>query len=168
MEALEAIKTRRSIRKYKSTPVDDKTLELVLEAGRWAPSGLNNQPWRFRVVRDPLLKEGMARLTESSYTIYSADILICVFLDRSAVYNRTKDLQAVGACIQNMLLEAHSLGIGACWLGEILNQKKRVARLLKTPSSYELMTIISLGWPVKKKGRGKRKKLERLIYKGYM
>ena len=60
MEALEAIKTRRSIRKYKPAPVDDKTLEPVLEAAHWAPSWANTQCWRFIVVRDSDIKNKLA------------------------------------------------------------------------------------------------------------
>jgi len=60
MEVLEAIKTRRSIRKYKTNPVDDKTIELVLEAARWAPSWANTQCWRFIVVRDSNIKSELA------------------------------------------------------------------------------------------------------------
>ena len=60
MEVLEAVKTRRSIRQYKTTPVDNKTLELVLEAARWAPSWKNTQCWRFVVVRDNSIKAEIA------------------------------------------------------------------------------------------------------------
>jgi len=61
MEVLEAIKTRRSIRKYKDTPVDDRTLEQVLEAAQWAPSWANTQCWRFIVVRDADTRAKLAR-----------------------------------------------------------------------------------------------------------
>ena len=113
------------------------------------------------------LKEGLARLTESSYVVRSANLLISIFLDKKASYNRAKDLQAIGACIQNMLLEAQSLGLGTCWLGEILNKEKKVCRLLKAPSHYELMAVISLGWPKKRRVRGNRKRLNSLIYNRY-
>jgi nitroreductase len=99
--------------------------------------------------------------------VRSASVIISVFLDKKTVYNRTKDVQAVGACMQNMLLEAHSLGLGACWLGEILNQKRRVSALLKTPSHYELMGFISLGWSKKRRYNSNRKRLGNLIFKEY-
>ena len=60
MEVVEAIKTRRSIREYKTTPVDDKSVDLVLEAARWAPSWVNTQCWRFIVVRDSGIKAELA------------------------------------------------------------------------------------------------------------
>jgi len=162
---LRLIKQRRSIRKYTQKHIAQDLITRILEAGRWAPSGLNNQPWRFITVRDPLLKTRLAKLTESSSTVHSANVIISVFLDRRAIYNRTKDAQAAGACIQNMLLEAHSMGLGACWLGEILNQKKNVCRLLGTPSHYELMALISLGWVKKRSYKGSRKNLKSLVYK---
>jgi nitroreductase len=161
---LRLIKERRSVRRYITKPVSGRHLKRVLEAGRWAPSGLNNQPWRFAVIRDTSLKKRLAKLTESASVVRSADVIISVFLDKKTVYNRTKDIQAIGAAMQNMLLEAHSLGLGSCWLGEILNKKEKVCRLLKAPSGYELMGFISLGWPKRKKRSSKRKRLDTLIY----
>lgn len=160
---LRLIKQRRSIRKYTPRRISQNLIMRILEAGQWAPSGLNNQPWRFAIIRDSLLKSKLALLTESSDIVHSANVLIAVFLDKKAVYNRTKDIQAIGACIQNMLLEAHYLGLGGCWLGEILNQKYKVCRLLSASSRYELMAILSLGWPKKKSHTTSRKKLKHLI-----
>jgi len=165
--ALRLIKERRSVRRYTKKTIPVHYVKRVLEAGQWAPSGLNNQPWRFAVIKDPHIKNKLAALTESAGVVRSARVIISVFLDKKAVYNRTKDLQAIGACMQNMLLEAHSLGLGSCWLGEILNKKEKACGLLKTPPGYELMGFISLGWPNKRKPRSSRKKLDNLIFKTY-
>ena len=62
MEAIETIKTRRSVRRYQTTPVDDKTLKLILEAACWAPSWANTQCWRFIVVRDDGIKTELAEV----------------------------------------------------------------------------------------------------------
>lgn len=67
---------------------------------------------------------------------------------------------AVGACIQNMLLEAHSLGLGACWLGEILNRKEEASHCLGLPGGLELAAIISLGYPEEPLKAGKRRMLK--------
>jgi nitroreductase len=75
-----------------------------------------------------------------------------------------KDLLAIGACIQNMILKAHSLGIGTCWLGEILNKKEMVNRLYSLPSSLELTAVIALGYPAETP-KSHRKKIEELILK---
>ncbi|MFP5238936.1 MAG: nitroreductase family protein [Acidobacteriota bacterium] len=161
---LEAIRSRRSIRRYKAEAVPRDVLLAVLEAGRWAPSGLNNQPWRFLVVQagDPR-QEALAAHTKYSHIVRQAAALFCVFLDREIVYNRAKDLQGVGACLQNMLLAAHAQGLGAVWLGEIINQEPRVTEALGLDAQrLELMAVLAAGWP-DQKGSSDRKPLEELL-----
>lgn len=161
---LDAIRERRSIRSFTAGPVTAAELEAILEAGRWAPSGLNNQPWRFLVVRsgEPR-QEALAGLTKYAHIVRGARALFCVFLDRQTVYSRTKDLQGIGACLQNMLLAAHSLGLGAVWLGEIINQEPQVtAALGLDPESLELMAVLAVGRPAKG-GSSKRKPMEALL-----
>lgn len=159
MKVEDAIKERRSIRQYTDKVPKEEDIEKVLEAARWAPSGLNNQPWKFKVIKDKDEKDGMAKFTSSGRVIKNAPVAICVFLDKTAMYSREKDTMAIGACIQNMLLQAHALGIGSCWLGEILNKKKEVEKYLKTHSDYELMAVATLGYS-DKKATGSRKKLK--------
>ncbi|HNY64320.1 MAG TPA: nitroreductase [Deltaproteobacteria bacterium] len=142
-----AIRDRRSVRKFTGEPVPDELVEDVLEAGRWAPSGLNNQPWRFAVIRDRALKEELSCLTAYKAIVAGADVIIAVFFDTAAGYDRTKDLQGIGACIQNMLLAIHDLGLGGVWLGEILRSSAQVKALLGAPDSYEFMAAIALGHP---------------------
>ncbi|MFH1655992.1 MAG: nitroreductase family protein, partial [Candidatus Omnitrophota bacterium] len=90
---------------------------------------------------------------------------ICVFLDIGESYNRDKDILAIGACIQNMLLAAHAQGLATCWLGEILNQKEDVRKLLKLDLDLELMAVISLGLSDEQVTRSCRKSLKSLIIK---
>jgi len=162
---LNSIRLRRSIREYKKDIPSDKQIETVLEAGRWAPSGLNNQPWKFLVVKDTAAKISLSQCTEYSEVIESAPVAICVFLDNKTVYNRDKDILAVGACIQNMLLCAHDLGLGTCWMGEILNQKKKVLKLFGLSSGYDLMAVITFGASNEKTAKSSRKALKNLIIK---
>ena len=119
----------------------------ILEAGLCAPSGLNNQPWAFAVLRGPEIKASLAALTHYGSIIREAPVCIAVFLDHSRVYDRTKDVQAVGASIQNMLLAVHSMGLGAVWLGEILKNKDKVTALLDAEKDLELMAVVALGHP---------------------
>ena len=164
MEILEIIKNRRSVREFSNEGVDDSLIEKILDAGRWAPSGLNNQPWRFVIVRDSELKDGLAEQTKYGHIIRGAPLSIAVFLDNSAGYDRTKDVQAMGACIQNMLLAVHSLSLGACWLGEILNKKEAVGEILHTPGEFELMAVIAVGHPAEKQRTSERKPMEELLH----
>jgi nitroreductase len=164
METLDAIKTRRSIREFTDKTISKQTIEQILEAGRWAPSGMNNQPWRFIVVSDKKTKEHLAKQTHYKNIIKSAPCSIAVFYDIDSGYDRTKDVLAIGACVQNMLLAVRSLDLGACWLGEILKNKNKVARLLEAPASYELMAVIALGEP-KENPQGDRKEMDELVCK---
>ncbi|GAB4323404.1 MAG: nitroreductase [Promethearchaeota archaeon] len=148
MEVIEAIKGRYSCRSFTSEPIDDDVVEELLECARWAPSGLNNQPWRFVVVRDEQTRSALAQLTTSYDVISQAPVNVVVLLDREAVYHHDKDVMGIGACIQNLLLAAHSLGLGTCWLGQILNRATDVLQLLGLdPELYELMAVVSIGHP---------------------
>ncbi len=160
----EAIRSRRSIRHYKTQPVPSEITELVLEAGRWAPSGLNNQPWRFVTISDSSVLQQLSGLTHYSSIIKTSGMCIAVFFNIPSGYNRDKDMMGIGACIQNMLLAAHSLGLGAVWLGEILNKKDEVRSLLEISDENELVAVIALGYSDEKPS-GKRKKLPELILK---
>lgn len=159
-----AIQQRRSIRKYTGEPVSDELVTQILEAGRWAPSGLNNQPWRFIIIRDEHTRKKLSACTRYSRIIQECTLCIAVYYHIPDGYNRDKDLMGIGAAIENMLLAAHSLGLGAVWLGEILNQKGQVHELLQTGQDDELMAVIALGYPAEDP-HSKRNDLSNLILK---
>ena len=161
---LNLIKTRRSIRQFTTQEIDDEKLNQIIEAGIWAPSGLNNQPWKFAIIKDHHTQNSLASLTRYSPIIEGAPVSIAVFLDKDASYDRTKDIQAIGACIQNMLLAIHALGLGGVWLGEILNNKDKVSKVLDAPENLELMAVIALGHPAEKGKKGSRKDLEEVVF----
>ncbi len=163
MDILDVIRTRRSIRKFEEEPLSEDLIVKILEAGRWAPSGMNNQPWRFAVIRDEVLKEDLSKFTHYAKIVKGANVLIAVFLDNSESYDRTKDVQAVGACIQNMLLEIHSLGLGAVWLGEIIKNNDRIKEKLGLKGALELMAVVALGYPDEKPKATQRKALKDLV-----
>ena len=161
---LAAIRERRSIRKYTDEPLDKDTVRAVLDAGRWAPSGLNNQPWRFLVVRrsDPRMAE-LAQCTKYKPVVLGAAALILVFLERERMYHAMKDHQSAGACIQNLLLAAHAKGLGAVWLGEIVNQSEQVCGVVGIPpEAYEFQAAVALGRPAQK-GSSSRRELSELL-----
>jgi nitroreductase len=160
---LDVIKSRRSIRRFTKQAVDENLVQEIIEAGSWAPSGLNNQPWKFVVVRNPEIKGKLAQLTHYHKIIQGAPLCIAVFLDTALSYDRTKDIQAIGACIQNMLLAIHSLGLGGVWLGEILKNSEKVKELLAVSPELEFMAAIALGHPDEKPVTVKRKKLQEVI-----
>jgi len=161
MDMLKLIKTRRSVRKFKDKDVSREIVDEILEAGRWAPSGLNNQPWKFMVLKAEG-KDSLAEHTKYSQIVKNANKLIVVFFNKQDSYNRDKDLMAIGSCIQNMLIFIHSKKLGACWLGEILNQKSQIQKLLKTPKNLELAAVLALGHPFDSRQTARRKKLKDL------
>ena len=160
---MELIKTRRSVRKFADRPVAEALVEQVLEAGRWAPSGTNNQAWRFVVVRDPAIRERIAQCTRYGPVVSQAPVLIPVFIHTPSMYHAAKDHQAVGACLQNMVLMIHALGLGAVWLGEILKNADAVREICGVSTEHELMAVVALGWPGATNQKSERKPLAELV-----
>ncbi|MHA1265460.1 MAG: nitroreductase family protein [Candidatus Helarchaeota archaeon] len=164
MNLNEQIRARFSCRKFKDQMISNDLLQEILETARWAPSGLNNQPWKFIIIKDSSIKTQISEQTHYSQIITNAPLCIAVFYDKDAGYNYVKDVQACGAAIQNMLLAIHNLGLGAVWLGEILNKRSEVERILEVPKTYELMAIIALGYPAEQPKARSRKALAELTY----
>jgi nitroreductase len=165
MDLLEGIYSRRSLRKYTARPVERDLLLEIIRAGTWAPSGLNNQPWRFVIVTDEEMRVKLASLTKYSRIITEAPACIVVFVDREAMYHEVKDHQAMGACIQNMLLAAHALDLGAVWLGEILKNGPAVSMLLDLPVSLDLMAVVAIGHPSEGGKVSRRRGVDELLLK---
>jgi nitroreductase len=161
---LRAILSRRSIRHYTGEAVSREAALGVLEAGRWAPSGKNSQPWRFLALfqGDPR-QEALAGCTKYARLVREAGLLIVVLLHRESLYHEMKDHQAAGACMQNMLLAAHAIGLGGVWLGEIVNQADQVlAALGLSPETYEFQAVLALGHPART-GSSERLELAQLL-----
>lgn len=151
------------MREFTAEPVTGADLDRLLEAARWAPSGLNNQPWRFMKITGRTLIEELSMLTRYRGVVAGASALIAVFLDATAMYDRPKDLMSAGAAVQNVLLAAHDMGIGACWLGEILKRREQVEALLGVASDLEFVALIALGRPVAKERAGVRHPMDELV-----
>ena len=160
---IEAIYKRRSIREYTNDEVTPEQLREIVRAGSWAPSGLNNQPWRFVIVRDPAVREQLAGETHYSHIIKAAPAVIAVFLDKGAMYDEVKDHQAAGACIQNMLLAVEAMKLGAVWLGQILKNKDKVNEILSLGNEYDLMAVLAIGHPIHRNQQSTRKEIDELI-----
>ena len=152
----QAIQKRRSIREFTEQAVAPELLHKIITAGIWAPSGLNNQPWRFVTIRDKATADRLARLTHYAHIVEAAPALIAVYLDQEKMYDSVKDHQAAGACIQNMLLAAHELGLGAVWLGQILKNKRQVNEVLQLNDQYDLMAVVALGYPLHRNQQSRR------------
>jgi nitroreductase len=162
---LQAIYSRRSIREFTDEDVALADLREIVRAGTWAPSGLNNQPWRFVIVTDAAIRKKVSETTTYSHIVLAARALVAVYLDTGSMYDATKDHQAAGACIENMLLAAEALGLGAVWLGQILKKKEQVNTLFDLSSQYDLMAVLAIGHPLHHQQKSDRKGLDEFILK---
>ncbi len=147
VEFLEFIKKRKSIRNFIYQKIDDKIIKNIMECGRWAPSGRNSQPWHICVVIHPTVKHMLSENSKYRETIESAYVNLVIFLDLERGYDRVKDLQAIGAFIENILLAVHAhKELGAVWIGEILNNKESINKVFKLPTDkFELMACLAIG-----------------------
>jgi len=177
MDLMQAIKGRRSIRKYKSTPVSDETVGEVLEAARWAPSWANTQCWRFVVVRDAALKEKLAatlkpETNRAALGIRTAPVVIvaCAELGRSGFYRGEMSTDKgdwfmfdTALAMHNLTLAAHAAGLGTVHVG--LFDAREAARILEVPAGVAVVDMTPLGYPDEEpKGPG-RKELSEIVFR---
>ena len=158
------IQARRSCRSFKIEQLLAEYIRVILEAGIKAPSGKNGQPWQFVIVQqDKELLKKLSALTVNNF-VSKADCLIAVYLDKAQSYDYIKNVQAIGACIENMLLQATALGIGSCWIGEILNKAGEVNQLLGINTErYEFMAVIAIGYANDRTMQPKKKELNECV-----
>ena len=175
MEVFEAIKTRRSIRHYKSDPVDEEKLSAVLEAARWAPSWANTQCWKFVVVRHEEMRDRLSETctptNPARLAIKQAPVLIvaCAELGRSGYKEgepRTDKgdwyMFDVALAMQNFTLAAHSLDLGTVHVG--LFDAQKAARILSVPQGVVVVEMMPLGYPEREGKAPPRKELSELVF----
>jgi len=161
MDILEVIKTRRSIREYKPDPISEEEINKILEAGRWAPSASNRQPWRFIVLRSMETKKKLADTLTWGGFLSQAPLGIAVVVNPRASNHPVED---GAAATQNMLLEAHSLGLGACWIGTYGSGYEESAKqVLNIPQDERLLSVIVIGRPAESP-QSTRRKLDEVTF----
>ncbi|MDK2799233.1 MAG: hypothetical protein PWQ70_852 [Clostridiales bacterium] len=153
MEVIEAIKTRRSIRKYDSRrEVEDTVIRKIIECAAWAPSAHNKQPWKFIIFRDQDKKQKIADRSKWAKFLPEAPVGIVVVADFS--YSRpVKEEKALryyciqdsAAAIQNLLLAAWNFGLGTCWIGDF--NENQLREMFAIPLGLNAVGIIALGYP---------------------
>lgn len=157
MDALEAIRRRRSVREYTGEPIPREDLEKIVDAGRLAATGNNRQPWDFVVVTD---REMVERLKVAAQWMEKAGAIIAVVMDPSSRWW----LEDGAAAVENMLIASTALGYGSCWLeGYTLPREEEFKELLGVPAEKRLLTLVPVGvpveWPTKEK-----KSLEEVLH----
>jgi nitroreductase len=165
MDLFEAIKKRRSIRKYRQAPVKSGDLRRILRAGRLAPSGGNRQPWSFIVVKRPETKKALSIASNDQRWISDAGVVV-VALGDPAVYsspsggNRHK--QDTMIAVEHMVLGATALGYGTCWIGAF--KEDEVKRILRIPESLAVVALLPIGVPNEDPPAKPRKHLREVFF----
>jgi nitroreductase len=180
METLEAIRTRRSVRRFMDKPVEDEKLTAVCEAVRQAPSWANRQCWRIVVVKNAAFRE---KLSELSYVesffgsvgykanparkgIAEAPVVIVACADPSqsgVIWKQSYYLTDIGLAAQNLMLAARALGLGTVFVG-VFNEEG-IRDLLNIPSGIRVVGIFPLGYPLGEKTEGPpRKPLNEIVF----
>lgn len=144
MDTIKTIRERRSIRRYRSDAVDDESLQIILEAGRWAPSASNKQPWHFIVITNTKIREKLANIHPYGRFMRESPVVIVVLGDpkKHPRYHLADPHQAV----QNMLLAAHSLGLATCWMGvRDTGLEPQFREFIEIPEDFRVICSVSLG-----------------------
>jgi nitroreductase len=149
MDALEAIRKRRSVRKYTGDPIPREDLEKIVDAGRLAATGSNQQPWDFVVVTD---REMIDQLKVAAGWMDRAGAIVAVVMDPSSRWW----VEDGAAAVENMLIASTALGYGSCWLeGYTLPREEKFKKLLGIPEKKRLLTLVPIGvpaeWPTREK-----------------
>ena len=158
MDALEALLSRRSIRKYTSEPVPDELITKILEAAMSAPSAANEQPWHFIVIRDREVLDAIPRFHPYTAMLKHAQVAILVCSDMRLDMCDGYWVQDCSAASENILIAAHASGLGAVWTG-IFPTKDRVdnmKKLLGIPDDIIPLSLIPIGYPDESKPAAKR------------
>ena len=154
-EDLSPIFGRRSIRRFSNQPVEDKQIDLLLKAAMAAPSAVARDPWRFVVVKEKgtlaLMSEGLP----NGKLLADAPLGIAVCGDIESAHGKQEGymVQDCTAALENLLLAAHILGLGACWLGVYPRPERQewISGLLELPDFIVPLSVAAIGYPAETK-----------------
>lgn len=146
MDIFEAIKNRRSIRRFEERPVPDDLVKKIIEAGQWAPSACNRQDWKFIIIDSKEVKEKLLKETTAYFVAKAPILILVVYSNRTDNLEYKDHLLTAAMAIQNMQLAAYSSGLGACCVNN-LPIKSRLRKMLNIPRYYDPVSLICLGFP---------------------
>jgi len=151
MEVLEAIKTRRSRRKFLKKRVPEEMFKKIIDAARCAPSSRNSQPWEFLIIREEETKKKLVEIKgkENEEAIVGADVIVVVCVNRNK--SKTRWVEDGVCASMNILLTSHALGLGAVYITGYSNSSpevtQKIKKLLKLPEEIIPVSIIPIGYP---------------------
>jgi len=155
---MEVVKKRRSIRRYKSTPISEETLKHILEAARLAPSAGNRQPWHFIVVKNNERKEQLG----ISPWAAEAPIVIVGCVD-TEIRGEPLCIVDLSIAFEHIVLAAANFGLGTCWIGR-LNANDTIKKALGIPEHVKVIAVTPLGYPDETPGPKDRKNLTEIVH----
>jgi len=159
VDAIEAIKTRRSVRSYGPDPVPAEIVEDIIDCARFAPTGRGEEPWEFVVVTDERTRKKIADIAQYGRFIATAAVCVAVFCRDTTYY-----IEDGSAATQNILLAAHAHGLGSCWVaGDKKPYASEMAKLLGVPAGYKLVSLVAIGHPLETPQKDKRP-LEKVLH----
>ncbi|MAG91378.1 hypothetical protein CMO83_01755 [Candidatus Woesearchaeota archaeon] len=151
MDVFDCIRTRRSIRKYKDKPVPWDNIVEIMQAGKYAPFAGNIMNCKFIVVKDEAKRRSIAECCAQQYWMQDAPVHIVVVGEpqKADRYYGTRGvrlytIQGIAAAVENMLLTAHSLGLGACWVGAF--DEDEIRRNCNLPEDVNVQAIVTIGY----------------------
>ena len=169
MDVFEAIRTRRSVRKYKDKQVPWDNVVTILHAGRYAPSAGNLQNWKFIVVKSDGKRNSIAKACLNQEWIETAPVHIIVVAEPAQAERyygtrgaRLYTIQGCAAAIENMLLTAHSLGLGSCWIGAF--DEDEIWRVLGLPEEVTVQGIVTIGYADETPQEPPKKRIEHVTF----
>jgi len=166
LELYEAIRSRRSIRRYKSDVIPGNVIRKIIKAASWAPSSSNSQPWEFVVVRDRDVLDRLSRTHPYASLLKGAPSCIVACSDPKRSPNHW--VEDCSLAVQNMLLAARAEGLGTCWVAVYrpsdVEHENRVREVLSIPGSIRVIALIGLGYPAESPQPPSRRKLEEIIH----
>ena len=169
METLNAIYSRRSIRKYKNTPICNETIDMLLRAAMYAPSARNSQSWHFIVIDKRDILDRIVEIHPYAQMLAQAPLAIIVCGDKRIEPNEGYISVNCSAATQNILLAAFDAGLGTVWLG-VYPRKERmdnVSKLFNLPDEIVPVSIVVVGEPNEKKEQPERFLKERIHMNGW-
>lgn len=170
MDTIEAILTRRSIRKYTGQRVPEDLVYQLLQAAMAAPSAANEQPWQFVVISDRSILAQVPSFHPHAHMLKEAALAILVCDDPGLELSKGRGVLDCSAATQNMLLAAHASGLGAVWLGiyPVEERMNGMRKLLNLPARIVPVSLVSIGYPDEKLRTEDRFKPERVHYQRWM
>lgn len=166
MDILEALFTRRSIRRYTGESITEEQLNILLKAGFCAPSAHNHQPWHFIVVREKNTLDSIAAIHPYAKMLPQAGCGIIVCGDKNEEGSEGFLVEDCSAAIQNILLAAHGMGLGAVWCGlyPVPKLTRNISEFVKLPSSVIPVGLVVVGHKDEEKAPVDRFKSEKIHY----